>query len=282
MTVPACDRLADEVAVLVRELPDVVLDRVLATLEGGVSTCAAARGGVIQGSSAARLEVVLKAAERANMSAEPRALAAMMRGARAAGRPRDGAEVLELVWTGPNPPSSALYRTEQTLLEIIRGARRTLLIVTFAAYKVEGVRDALRDAAARGVRVRLVVEQSEAEGGKVNVDPLDALGGAGGALEVFAWPRERRPVAEDGRVGSLHAKCATADDAVLLVSSANMTGNALELNMELGVLVRGGEAPRRVREHFEELGRRGVLERRGDAARWGSSSDERAGLCRPR
>lgn len=262
MTAAARDRLADEVAALVRELPDLVLDRVLATLEGGVSTCAAARGGVIQGSSAARLDVVLKAAERANMSTEPGALAAMMRGARAAGRARDRAEMLELVWTGPNPPSSALYRTEQTLLEIIRGARRTLLIVTFAAYKVEGVRDALREAASRGVRVRLVVEQSEADGGKVNVDPLDALGGAGGALEVFAWPRERRPVTDDGRVGSLHAKCATADDAVLLVSSANMTGNALELNMELGVLVRGGEAPRRVREHFEELGRRGVLERR--------------------
>ena len=30
--------------------------------------------------------------------------------------------------------------------------------------------------------------------------------------------------------------------------------------MELGVLVTRGDAPRRVKEHFEELVRRGVLE----------------------
>jgi phosphatidylserine/phosphatidylglycerophosphate/cardiolipin synthase-like enzyme len=43
------------------------------------------------------------------------------------------------------------------------------------------------------------------------------------------------------------------------VSSANLTAFALELNMELGVLVRGGPAPRRVREHFDRMIRAGIL-----------------------
>jgi phosphatidylserine/phosphatidylglycerophosphate/cardiolipin synthase-like enzyme len=59
----------------------------------------------------------------------------------------------------------------------------------------------------------------------------------------------------------LHAKCALADGDRLLVSSANFTTSALSLNMELGVLVEGGDMPREVEEHFETLMRDGVLRR---------------------
>ncbi|MFI5298708.1 MAG: hypothetical protein ACHREM_11475 [Polyangiales bacterium] len=49
------------------------------------------------------------------------------------------------------------------------------------------------------------------------------------------------------------------DDEALLVSSANLTGFALSLNMELGVILRGGELPRRVRRHFDGLFAAGVF-----------------------
>ena len=48
---------------------------------------------------------------------------------------------------------------------------------------------------------------------------------------------------------------------MLFVSSANLTEYALTLNMELGVLVRGGSLPPRVADHFTRLIERGVLER---------------------
>jgi len=40
--------------------------------------------------------------------------------------------------------------------------------------------------------------------------------------------------------GSLHVKCAVADASVALISSANLTDYTMSLNMELGVLVKGG------------------------------------------
>jgi phosphatidylserine/phosphatidylglycerophosphate/cardiolipin synthase-like enzyme len=48
---------------------------------------------------------------------------------------------------------------------------------------------------------------------------------------------------------------------VLLVSSANLTEYALNLNMELGVLIEGGPQPATVEHQFHELIARGVLQR---------------------
>jgi len=50
----------------------------------------------------------------------------------------------------------------------------------------------------------------------------------------------------------------------LLVSSANLTESALTLNMELGLLVEGGEVPRRVQEHLDALVAAGQLQRYSD------------------
>jgi phosphatidylserine/phosphatidylglycerophosphate/cardiolipin synthase-like enzyme len=107
-------------------------------------------------------------------------------------------------------------------------------------------------AANRGVNVALVVETDDGPGGKVEVSPLRELVGDQSGIQVFEWPVEARP-REGGHYGTLHAKCALADDEVLFISSANLTERALELNMELGVLIRGGPAPTQAGRHFGEL-----------------------------
>jgi cardiolipin synthase A/B len=48
-----------------------------------------------------------------------------------------------------------------------------------------------------------------------------------------------------------------ADDAQLFMSSANLTEYAMRHNMEMGVLITGGEEPGRVREHLRALVARG-------------------------
>jgi cardiolipin synthase A/B len=58
----------------------------------------------------------------------------------------------------------------------------------------------------------------------------------------------------------MHAKCAVADEELLFISSANLTGYALALNMELGLLVRGGPLPAAVWTHFQRLIEGGVME----------------------
>lgn len=57
----------------------------------------------------------------------------------------------------------------------------------------------------------------------------------------------------------MHAKCAVADRRVAFVTSANLTGAAMTDNMELGLVVRGGDVPRRIANHFDALITSGTL-----------------------
>jgi len=57
----------------------------------------------------------------------------------------------------------------------------------------------------------------------------------------------------------MHAKCAVADRRTELVTSANLTGAAMTDNMELGLVVRGGDVPKRIANHFDALVGSGTL-----------------------
>lgn len=169
---------------------------------------------------------------------------------------------LELIWTGPDSLGIPFRRTEQALLETIDAAQQTLLIVSFAVYLVSTLSTAIIRAADRGVTVRICAESSGEDGGNVDHNPVDTLGtDIVSKTQVYIWPPENRPVASSGKPASLHAKCAVADDNLLFLSSANLTGHAMAMNMELGVLVRGGPQPAQVSSHFNALMDRGVLKR---------------------
>lgn len=169
-------------------------------------------------------------------------------------------QTVELVWTGPAPRGTTLRRTDQVLLDLIRTAERTLHLVTFAAYKVPVLKEAMLAAARRGVSVTLVFESPDASDGKTAFAGLDALGDELKELsDVYVWPLDKRAKDAAGRHGSLHAKFAAADESALLVSSANLTEYALNLNMELGLLVRGGDLPGRVVQHLSRLVEEKVL-----------------------
>jgi phosphatidylserine/phosphatidylglycerophosphate/cardiolipin synthase-like enzyme len=144
-----------------------------------------------------------------------------------------------------------------TLAQLVAQARDRVLMTTYLVVKVpELVRTALQ-ALDRGVRVRFVLEPH----------PTTAAG-PGGALgtelasraEVYVWHDARR-LRSGGSPGVVHAKCAVADGAALLTTSANLTEFALTINMELGLLVRGGDVPRQVETHFDRLISMGVLTR---------------------
>ena len=169
---------------------------------------------------------------------------------------------VELVWSGPKTVSSTLRSTGPALLELIHGACKSMYLVTFAAYRVPEVAEALAGAARRGVRVVFVLETDIATGGKVDFDPLPHLAGElGDAVEVYVWPVAERARDGRGRHGTLHAKFAVADRHRLLVSSANLTEYAFNLNIELGVMLTGGAAPEEAADHIDDLVRLGVLRR---------------------
>jgi phosphatidylserine/phosphatidylglycerophosphate/cardiolipin synthase-like enzyme len=152
---------------------------------------------------------------------------------------------IELVWTGPALEGTLLRRTDQVLLDLIHTARRTLYVVTFAAYKIPVLNEAMLAAAQRGVEINLIFESQEV--GKTAFAAVKAIGEKLEVLSnIYTWPPDKRPKDAAGRHGSLHAKCAVSDATNLLISSANLTEYALNLNMELGILVRGGSLPGRV------------------------------------
>ncbi len=177
---------------------------------------------------------------------------------RTARRVREGVQV-KLVWTGPETHSIPLRRTEEALLDVIHAARENLLIVSFAVYKAQAIMQALTTTLDRGVQVRICLEAPEPSDGRMSYDTLTALGQVGRRARVYVWPREQRPLGPNGKPGSLHAKIAVADADHLFISSANLTDYAMHLNMEMGVFISGGSLPHRVREHFQELIRAGVL-----------------------
>ena len=169
---------------------------------------------------------------------------------------------LELVWTGPDSQVIPLRRTDQALLQLIDEAKKSVHIVSFAVYKAENIAEALVTAAERGVSISIYLETPDASEGKMSFDTVKALGPAIRArARLYMWPREKRPLTEDGKFGSLHAKIALADEETLLISSANLTDYAMTLNMEMGILVFGGIVPTQVSRHLQNLIEQGVFTR---------------------
>jgi phosphatidylserine/phosphatidylglycerophosphate/cardiolipin synthase-like enzyme len=181
-----------------------------------------------------------------------------------AGTRQDGEGAVELVWTGPSsvPGSIPMRRTDQALLQVIASATRSLLVVSFAAYRARAVVEALAECCRRGVDVRVCLD-GEGDVARMRQDVRRILGEVDEGLGIYVWPEEQRLRAGDGGSGVLHAKCAVADGALLFISSANLTEYALSRNIELGVLVRGGPLPGRVEAQFRALMDRGVLRRVG-------------------
>lgn len=164
---------------------------------------------------------------------------------------------VELVWTGPVTPFVAPRRTEQVLLDVIEQATSELFIVSFVAYDVASIIAALNAAISRGVDVKILVEASLTQGGSLLVDQVSTMRTAVPAAKLYAWT-DRSPPFSNGRV---HAKLAVADGGVAFLTSANLTGHALEKNMEAGVLVTGGHISARLQAHLRALVETKVIRR---------------------
>lgn len=192
----------------------------------------------------------------------PSMLSGMLRGASVVERAWLEEQSVEIAWTGPTPPLSSLRRTEQALLEVIRSARRELWLVSFAAYHVQSVADALVESSRAGCKVRLLLESPEESSGKLTSGGAQSVPAAvRQSCELLVWPREQRPTDERGRTGLLHAKCAVADGERLYVGSANLTEHAFELNIELGVVIRSTAKAAQVAAQLNWLHASGRLQR---------------------
>lgn len=155
----------------------------------------------------------------------------------------------ELVWTGPTTPFVSARRTEQALLQVINAAEQTLFITSFVAYDVSTIVRALNAATHRGVVISMLLELSQDHGGSITLDAIGKMRTLVPASNLYAW----RDKADPFREGRVHAKVAVADGRMCFITSANLTGHAMEKNMEAGVLISGGELPRLLENHLRSL-----------------------------
>lgn len=167
---------------------------------------------------------------------------------------------IEMLWSGP-PPAGRLpaRRIDQALYDLIAAAKTEIMLVTFAAVKVDRLAAALLAAVNRGVRVRLILEFAEASEGQLSFDALNAFPSAlVAASDVYYWPVEKRERNQTGKPGKLHAKIAVIDD-LALVSSANLTDDAFNRNLELGVMLTDPDVKRWALDHFGALIQSGII-----------------------
>jgi phosphatidylserine/phosphatidylglycerophosphate/cardiolipin synthase-like enzyme len=157
-----------------------------------------------------------------------------------------------LVVTGPSSWQVPTTSTSQAVRSIIDGATSTLLLVSYAGYRVPWLIEALGAAHARGVHIRMLLESAP------GIDAAAAFADLVGKVTVLHWPLDARPVL-GAKLAAMHAKAVVADRTVAFVTSANLTGSALDHNLEIGILVRGGDLPGRLQQHFEQLEADGAL-----------------------
>jgi phosphatidylserine/phosphatidylglycerophosphate/cardiolipin synthase-like enzyme len=188
-------------------------------------------------------------------SVPPAEAAAYLRGYVAARKQARDTIRVRTVWSGPSTPAVPVRATAQVLVEVIDAARDELLAMTYAARPYPALTRALTEAADRGVRTHVVVETLAGAGGLLSgKEPADAFAAVPG-LTLWVWARDAARQAHSRQ----HAKLAVADRRTLFLGSANLTESAARRNIEAGVLVSGGDPPRRAAEHIVELQRLGVL-----------------------
>jgi len=176
-------------------------------------------------------------------------LALMLLSARQVVMQKDANQSIELVWTGPVTSVVSARKTEQVLLQVINQAKSELLITSFVAYKVDSLIQALNSACDRGVQLFLLLESSIDDGGSIEIDVIAKMKKVIPMAHVYAW-KDKAIEFEGGRV---HAKVAVADKSACFITSANLTGYAMEKNMELGLLINGGTIPGLISEHLKSL-----------------------------
>ena len=167
---------------------------------------------------------------------------------------------IELLWAGPSPANQIpARRIDQVLYDLIATAKDEIILVTFAAAKIVRLTSALQTAVQRSVQVRLILEFAESSEGQLSYDALKAFPEPLiAAAEVYHWPVEKRERNQAGMPGKLHAKIAIVDGTVL-VSSANLTDDAFNRNLEVGVMVNNPVFLMRTKCYLESLITDGTL-----------------------
>jgi cardiolipin synthase len=167
---------------------------------------------------------------------------------------------IDIVWTGPANGTFPIRRIDQVLYDLISDARQRIFLVTFSAHRVPLLCEHLSKAIDRGVQVTLLLESAQSSAGQLSHDAAKAFKDVDlRKVRLLHWPLEKRERNQAGKPGKLHVKCAVVD-YVAMIGSANLTDDAFNRNMEMGVIIRQPETVDAIIEHFDALQSAGEIE----------------------
>ena len=172
-------------------------------------------------------------------------------------------ERVSLVWTGPHVDGPALRRTDQALQEVIGAARQELLLVSFAVYRVPHIAAGAGRCCSPGRQDPHCVGNACR---KCRPHRLRHRALAGrrrcaqrGSLCLARKPTWARCPGQSWRPARQVRRCRPG--AALHLQCESDWLWSLTINMELGVIVRGGALPGDVATVFTRLIEHGVLQR---------------------
>jgi cardiolipin synthase A/B len=184
---------------------------------------------------------------------QPAQIASALRSASFTATLHESKGSIEMVWSGPPTGLVPIRHSEQVLCEVIDAAIKNLFVVSYVVYEVEAISKALMNAARRNVKIDVLLERSTENGGKVTVDSIKKIRETIPSANIYIWDGKKGVDIPGSYPGSVHAKCAVADNSIAFITSANLSPAAMERNMELGVLVRGGHLPDELHQHLMSL-----------------------------
>jgi hypothetical protein len=184
------------------------------------------------------------------------------------GQPQE-ADLVDLVWTGPEAPGTAIRETGVVVRELFGRAETDVLVAGFAIYQGREVfkRLAERMSERPCLRVRFFLDVHREPGDTLLAE--EVLRRFALKFQTHEWPGGRLPEVyydprslnlEVAKRSSLHAKFIVVDRQVAFVTSANFTEAAQTRNIEVGALIRCERFADRLAKHFMTLVDAGVLE----------------------
>jgi phosphatidylserine/phosphatidylglycerophosphate/cardiolipin synthase-like enzyme len=200
----------------------------------------------------------------ASLGMSPEAMSACLElvGQSAASRP-SLEDLVDLVTTGPEAVGVANRSTGVVVADLFRSAQRSVLVAGYAIYQGQRIFQTLAERMERcpEMHVRMFLDVPRSRGDTSAIS--NQIARFVQAFKTSQWP-DRAPMphvycceqimeTENGKPGSLHAKCIAVDDQRVFVSSANFTEAAQERNVEVGLLVRSAVLSERLTRFFEAL-----------------------------
>lgn len=169
-----------------------------------------------------------------------------------------------LVVSGPIDFAAPTRLTRPAARDVVAGAKKTLIIVSFATHGMEELIDELHAAAERDVSIDFVLESLQRDGGtlRAKASGESVFASLRGRARFWRWPSAQRLLLRDTKRDSraaLHAKIIAADARTALVSSANLTNRAYTRNLEIGVILRDPHIVGRLDQHLRRLIDNGTL-----------------------